>query len=126
MCLHCQNRAYNTYFIHCKQSKYNETHMCYTTISYNFFLVNLSQCSQRCINDSYLTNSAYPRSQVCTPLRKEIQVNTYQTITSLFQQYSSQLNTSCCTCFNMSFGQPQMQWHLRYFDCESLKETPPL
>lgn len=125
MSLHCKNRSKNTYFIHCKQSKYNHTHMSNTTISNNFFQINLSKCGQTCINDPYQTNCTHKRSKISTCIWKKIEIKTLESISSKFQQDSSQLDTSSCTSFNMSFRQPQMKWHKRNFHCKSQKKSPP-
>lgn len=122
---HCKNRTKNSNFIHCKQCLHNHAHVSNTTICNNFFLINLSQSCLTPINDSNQTNSANPRSQISTPFRKQIHVETQQSIGSQFQQYSSQKNTSSCTPFNVSFRLPQMQWHQRNFYSKGLKEPPP-
>jgi hypothetical protein len=85
----------------------------------------LSLSSKRCINYTNLTNSTNSRSQISTSFGKQINIKTQQTISSLFKLNSSQQNTSSCTSFYMSFRLPQMQWHLRYFNSKSLKESPP-
>jgi hypothetical protein len=122
---HCKNRTKNSYFIHCKQCLYNHAHVSNTTICNNFFLINLSQSCLTPINDSNQTKSAHQRSQISTPLGKQIHVETQQPVGSLFQQYSSQKNTSRCTPFNVSFRLPQMQWHQRNFYSKGLKKSPP-
>lgn len=122
---HCKNRTKNSYFIHCKQCLYDHAHVSNTTICNNFFLINLSQSCLTPINNSNQTNSTYPWSQISTPFGKHIQVETLQTISSLFQQYSCQKNTSSCTPFYVSFRLPQMQWHQRNFHGKSLEESPP-
>jgi hypothetical protein len=122
---HCKNRTKNSNFIHCKQCLYNHTHMGNTTICNNFFLINLSQSCLTPINNSNQTNSANPWSQISTPFRKHILIETLESISSLFQQYSCQKNTSSCTPFHMSFRLPQMQWHQRNFNSKGLEESPP-
>jgi hypothetical protein len=123
--LHCKNRTKNSNFIHCKQCLHDHAHVSNTTICNNFFLINLSQSCLTPINYSNQTNSADQRSQIRTPFRKQIDVETQQSISSQFQQYSSQKNTSSCTPFNVSFRLPQMQWHQRNFYSKGLKESPP-
>jgi hypothetical protein len=111
MGLHSKNTSNNTYFVHCKQSKYYHTHMSYTTISYNFFQINLAECSQTCINNTYLTNCTNKWIEIRTSIRKEIKVKTLQSICTKFQQYPCLLNRPCCTSFYVCFWQPQMEWH---------------
>jgi hypothetical protein len=122
---HCKNRTKNSNFVHCEQCQHNHAHVSNTTICNNFFLINLSQSCLTPINNTNQTNSANPWSQICTPFRKHILIKTLQTIGSLFQQYSSQKNTSSCTPFNVCFRLPQMQWHQRNFYSKGLKESPP-
>lgn len=122
---HCKNRTKNSNFIHCKQCLDNHTHVSNTTVCNNFFLINLSQSCLTPINYPNQTNSANPWPQISAPFRKHIQIKTLQTISSLFQQYSSQKNTSSCTPFYVSFRLPQMQWHQRNFNSKCLKEPPP-
>jgi hypothetical protein len=99
--------------------------MGYTTIRNKLFQIYLSQCRQTCINNSYLTNSTYPGTKIGARFRELVQIETQQTIGSLFQLNPSLQHTSCSTCFYVSFRQPQMQRHQRNFHSKGLKESPP-
>ncbi len=99
--------------------------MSYTAICNNFFLVHHTQRSQTPIKNTNQTNSLSQWPKISTPFWKQIHIKTLQSICTLFQQYTPQQHTSSCTPFYMSFRQPQMQRHQRYFDCKCLKETPP-
>lgn len=125
MCQHSKNRPQNSNFVQRKQSKNNHTHMGYTTVSNNFFQIHLTKSSQACVHNTKQTNSTYQRSLISTSCRKLIHIESQQSISSQFQQHSSQLHTSSSTCFNVSFWKPQMQRHERHFHCKSQKETPP-
>jgi hypothetical protein len=125
VCLHCENRPNNTYFIHGKQSKYYHAHVSNTTISYQFFQIYLSQCCQTPINYSNQTNSTYPRPQISTGFGEQILIKSQLSIGSQFQQNPCQQHTSSCTPFNVCFRQPQMQRHHWHFHCKSLKKAPP-
>jgi len=122
---HSQNRSKNSNFVQSEKCLYYHTHMSYTTICNNFFQIYLSQSSQTCIDNSNQTDSPYLRSQKSTSFRKQIKIETQLSISSLFQQYSCLLYTSCSTPFYMSLRQPQMQRHQRNFDCKSQKKSPP-
>jgi hypothetical protein len=122
---HCKNRTKNSNFVHCKQCQHYHAHVSNTTICNNFFLINLSLSCLTPIKNTNQTNSANPWSQISTPFRKHILIKALQPIGSLFQQYSSQKNTSSCTPFNVSFRLPQMLWHQRNFYSKSQKESPP-
>lgn len=124
--LHCKNGPNNTYFIHCELSQYNHTHMGYTTICNNFFLIYLTQCCLTCINNTYQTYCTYERVKIRTSIRKEIDIKTQLSICSLFLLYSCLLDRSSCASFYVSFWQPQMKWHQRHFYSKRLKEPPPL
>ena len=83
VCLHCKNRTNNTNFIHRKQSKDNHTYMCNTTVSNNFFQINLSKGCQTCINNSNLTDSSYKRCKIRTCSWKKIKIKAQKSICSI-------------------------------------------
>lgn len=123
--LHCKNRPNNTNFIHCELSQYYHTHMGYTTICYNFFLIYLTQCCLTCINNTYQTYSTYERVKICTSIRKEIEIKTQLSICSLFLLYSCLLDRSSSASFYVSFWLPLMKRHKRHLNSKRLKEAPP-
>lgn len=124
--LHCKNRTSNPNFILCKECLDDHTHMCNTTICYNLFLINLALCCLRSINYTNQTKSTHSWPEIRTPFRKQKLVKALQSISSLLEQDSGLLHTTCSTPFNMCFRQPQVLWHKWNFHCKRQKETPPL
>lgn len=96
-----------------------------TTICHYFFQINHTQSCQTPINYTNLTNSRSQRSLISTPFRKHIHIKALLSVSPLFQQNTPQLYASSSTPFHMSFRQPLMQWHQRYFHSKCQKETPP-
>lgn len=79
---HCKKSSNNSNFIHCKLCKHHYTHMGHTTISNNFFLINLSKCCLTCINNTNLTNCTYKRGKIRTCSREKIKIKTQKSICS--------------------------------------------
>lgn len=125
VCQHGKNGPNNSNFIHCKQSKNYHTHMCNTTICNNFFLIDLSKCCQTCVHNSNQTYCSHKRCKIGTCVRKKRKIETQKSICSKFQQNPCQLDTSCCTSFDMSFGQPLVQRHKRDFNSKRKKKSKP-
>jgi len=96
-----------------------------TTVGYQLFLVDLSLCGQRRINNAHLTKSADPRRQIVAPFWKLIKIITLQSVCSLFLLHPCLLYTSGSTPFYMSLRQPLMLRHQRNFDRKCLKKPTP-
>lgn len=125
VCKHQKRTSNQTHSTSGKQSQSHHAHVSYTTILNQFFEINLTQGCKRPINQPKQTNGQYEWPVIRTSFRKEPEIKSQQSISSQFQQYSSQQYTPCCTLFYVSFRQPQMQRYHRNFHLKSQKQTPP-
>lgn len=115
----------NSNFVSGKLSKNQQTHMSNTTISNNFFKINLTTGRETRIEKTQKTHCTYKRVIKRTSQRKERKIKSKQPIRSEFQQNTCQQNRTCSTSFYMSFRQPQMERHLRNFHSKSKKKSKP-